>query len=68
METMLGANAVAMGNYRALVSQVDALEPLPLTVWRRQGLDPLVSGHVVRSLRRLLATNTGPEIAIAQGA
>jgi DNA-binding transcriptional LysR family regulator len=43
-------------------------EPLPLTVWRRQGLDPLVSGHVVRSLRRLLATNTGPEIAIAQGA
>ena len=34
METMLGANAVAMGNYRALVSSVDALEPLPLTVIR----------------------------------
>lgn len=34
METMLGANAVAMGHYRALVSSVDALEPLPLTVIR----------------------------------
>lgn len=34
METMLGANAVAMGNYRALVSTVDALEPLPMTVHR----------------------------------
>ena len=32
METMLGENAIAMGNYRALVSSVDALEPLPLTV------------------------------------
>jgi HD-like signal output (HDOD) protein len=31
---MLGENAVAMGNYRALVSSVDALEPLPLTVLR----------------------------------
>lgn len=34
METMLGANAVAMGNYRALVSSVDALDPLPLTVMK----------------------------------
>ncbi|MGW4123103.1 LysR substrate-binding domain-containing protein [Nocardia sp. NPDC004711] len=28
--------------------------PLPLTVWRRQGLDPVVSGHTVKSLRQLL--------------
>ncbi len=34
METMLGAGTVVMGNYRALVSSVDALEPLPLTVIR----------------------------------
>ena len=32
MEALLGENAIAMGNYRALVSSVDALEPLPLTV------------------------------------
>ncbi len=38
METMLGANAVAMGNYRALVTSVDALEPLPLTVHRLTGV------------------------------
>lgn len=32
MEALLGENAIAMGNYRALISSVDALEPLPLTV------------------------------------
>jgi HD-like signal output (HDOD) protein len=32
VEALLGDNAIAMGNYRALVSSVDALEPLPLTV------------------------------------
>jgi HD-like signal output (HDOD) protein len=31
---MLGANSLVMGNYRALVSSVDDLEPLPLTVIR----------------------------------
>ncbi|HVW42460.1 MAG TPA: LysR substrate-binding domain-containing protein [Amycolatopsis sp.] len=31
-------------------------EPLPLTVWRRQGLDAFVSGHAITSLRQLLAT------------
>ncbi|WP_236794473.1 LysR substrate-binding domain-containing protein [Amycolatopsis sp. GM8] len=41
-------------------------EPLPLTAWRRQGLDPFVSGHAIRSLRGLLSAD--PEIAIAQGA
>lgn len=34
MEALLGENAIAMGNYRALVSSVDALDPLPLTVMR----------------------------------
>jgi HD-like signal output (HDOD) protein len=34
VEALLGENAIAMGNYRALVSSVDALEPLPLTVLR----------------------------------
>lgn len=43
-------------------------EPLPLTIWRRQGLDATVSGHAVASLRRLLATSRGPGIAIARGA
>jgi HD-like signal output (HDOD) protein len=31
---MLGESTIAMGNYRALVSSVDALEPLPMTVMR----------------------------------
>jgi DNA-binding transcriptional LysR family regulator len=39
--------------------------PLPLAVWRRQGLDPLVSRHAVMSLRRLLAGTRAP---LAQGA
>lgn len=43
-------------------------EPLPLTIWRRQGLDAMVSGHAVASLRRLLATSRGSGIAIARGA
>jgi DNA-binding transcriptional LysR family regulator len=43
-------------------------EPLPLTVWRRRGLDDMVSGHAITSLRRLLATTRSPGIAIARGA
>ena len=41
MEALLGENAIAMGNYRALVSSVDALEPLPLTVLK---LTEVISG------------------------
>ncbi len=37
-------------------------EPLPLTVWRRQGLATEVSAHAAASLRRLLTVRT------AQGA
>jgi DNA-binding transcriptional LysR family regulator len=43
-------------------------ESLPLTAWRRQGLDPLVYGQVVTSLRRLLAAINSPDVAIARGA
>ncbi|SFK65158.1 MULTISPECIES: LysR substrate-binding domain-containing protein [Amycolatopsis] len=42
-------------------------EPLPLSLWRRQDLDPFVSGHTARSLRRLLTAHTAP-VAIARGA
>lgn len=41
-------------------------EPLPLTVWRRQGLDATVCGHTTTALRRLLSAHRDP--AIAQGA
>jgi HD-like signal output (HDOD) protein len=34
VEAMLGESTLAMGNYRALVSSVDALEPLPMTVMK----------------------------------
>ncbi len=35
-----------------------APQPVSLTVWRRPGLDPAVSGHAIDSLRRLLTRNT----------
>jgi DNA-binding transcriptional LysR family regulator len=38
----------------APVRGLPAPEPVPLTVWRRQGLDPVVSGYAIGSLRRLL--------------
>ncbi|GLZ42625.1 LysR family transcriptional regulator [Actinokineospora sp. NBRC 105648] len=45
------------------------LEPLPLFIWNRQGLDPTVSRHAVVSLRRLLSAHRGLAVApIAQGA
>jgi DNA-binding transcriptional LysR family regulator len=37
-------------------------DPIPLTVWSRQGLAPAVSGHVSRALRRLLATPAAAEM------
>jgi DNA-binding transcriptional LysR family regulator len=43
-------------------------EPLPLTVWRRQGLDATVTRHTTVSLRRLLAMHRSPGIAIVRGA
>ncbi|MFL6121977.1 LysR substrate-binding domain-containing protein [Actinophytocola sp.] len=43
-------------------------EPLPLTVWRRQGLDGTVGRCAIASLRRLLATSGNPGIVIARGA
>jgi DNA-binding transcriptional LysR family regulator len=46
-------------------------EPVPLTLWRRQGLDPTVSGHTISSLRRLLSAPRSPAgtvTPIARGA
>ncbi|MFD2416257.1 LysR family transcriptional regulator [Amycolatopsis pigmentata] len=35
-------------------------DPLPLSACCRQGLDPQVSGHAIRSLRRLLSAGASP--------
>lgn len=43
-------------------------DPLPLTVWRRQGLDHFVSGHAIKSLRQLLSARADSTLAIAPGA
>jgi DNA-binding transcriptional LysR family regulator len=38
-------------------------EPLPLSVWHRQGLDTKVSAHATTSLRQLLSANQAKRIA-----
>ncbi|MTD54384.1 LysR substrate-binding domain-containing protein [Amycolatopsis pithecellobii] len=40
-------------------------EPLALTVWRRQGLGPVVSGHAIKALRQLLSANQAPGAVVA---
>lgn len=42
--------------------------PLPLALWRRQGLDPAISGHTIASLREILSVRLRPSIPVANGA
>ncbi|SES45637.1 LysR family transcriptional regulator [Actinokineospora terrae] len=45
-------------------SDLPPLEPLPLYIWRRENLDPVVTQHSIASLRHLLSE----DIPFAQGA
>ncbi|KAA9160119.1 LysR family transcriptional regulator [Amycolatopsis acidicola] len=38
--------------------------PLSLTVWRRQGLEPLIAAHATKAVRQVLFAHTSPEIAV----
>jgi HD-like signal output (HDOD) protein len=64
---MLGENAIAMGNYRALVSSVDALEPLPLTVMRLT--DVISTGeHEVSDIAEIVALDQALTAALLRRA